>query len=442
MPVRLIECLSATEEMADLFSDQSILEAMLRFEIALARAQVRLGLIPARAAESIAAAATASTFDAADLARRARRSASPAIPFIEVLTARVREISEADAEYVHWGATSQDLIDTAFILILARARDALARDHMRLMRTLHTLSEHHADTVMLARTLLQPAQPTTFGYKVAGYYGSLRRSWRQLLAACARAIQLEFGGAAGTLAAYGTTGPALAIELGRELALLVPAAPWHVHRDQLAAVVTSCGIYAGCLGKMANDTTLLMQAEVGEASEPAGGSSAMPHKRNPAGSVVALASVARVPGLVGTYLRLMVHEHERATGTWQAEWQTIAEVLTAVGSALAAIADAFAHLDVHPDRMRANLAQTRGTVLSERFALALATTMGRTDAQALVAHAAREATESGRSMGEVIGATLAAAGVIAPDNLAALSDPTTYIGAAEVFRRRLLEDAD
>jgi 3-carboxy-cis,cis-muconate cycloisomerase len=213
---------------------------------------------------------------------------------------------------------------------------------------------------MVARTLLQPALPSTFGYKTAGYYGSISRAWAGIVPAFDRAVQLQLGGAAGTLASYGNDGPALAAELGRELGLPVPPAPWHVHREQLATVVTSCGIYAASLAKMATDLALLMQPEVGEVSEPGGRSSAMPHKRNPAGSVVALASVAPVPGAVGTYLRLMVHEHERAAGNWQAEWQTIADAVSGVASALSALADAFEHLDVHPDRMRANLEAALG----------------------------------------------------------------------------------
>ena len=278
------------------------------------------------------------------------------------MTARVREVDERSASFVHWGATSQDLVDTAFIRLLIRAREILWRDHKRVTDALRTLSDRHAGTVMLARTLLQPAPPITFGYKVAGWYGALQRSWRRLEESFTDAVKLQFGGAAGTLASYGARGAELAAELGRELNLPVPAAPWHAHRDRLAGVVTDCGIYSGGLGKIARDVTLLMQHEVGEVSEPGGGSSAMPHKRNPAGSVVALASAARVPGLVSTYLSLMIQEHERAAGGWQAEWQTIAEVLGATGSALAAVADVIEHLDVHPDRMRANLEAVHGAV--------------------------------------------------------------------------------
>jgi 3-carboxy-cis,cis-muconate cycloisomerase len=354
MPVRLIECVVSTDEMAEIFSDRSVLDAMLRFEVGLARAQARLGLIPAGAAESIAIAANPEQFDGSLIAREARASATPVVALVDMLTARVHTISPNDAVFVHRGATSQDVADTALVLLLRRAGDALARDHERLTGALRALSERHAGAVMVARTLLQPAQPTTFGYKIAGSLASIERSWNAARAAIVDAVQLQFGGPAGTLSAY-AHGLALAEALGRELGLPVPPAPWHTHRDRLAAAVASCGIYGGSLGKLARDLALLMQFEVAEVSEPGGRSSSMPHKRNPAGAVVAQASVARIPGLVGTYLSLMVQEHERAAGNWQAEWQTVADVVTATGSALAAVADAVDHLEVHADRMRANL---------------------------------------------------------------------------------------
>ncbi len=428
MPLRLIDCLGATEELAELFSDHSVLDAMLRFETALALAQARIGVIPQSAADSISKAAIVDGFDAAALAREARASATVAVPLVNALTARVREIDERSAGFVHWGATSQDVVDTAFILLLGRARQILSRDHHRLNAALRSLSDRHAGTVMLARTLMQPAPPITFGYKVAGWFGAVQRSWRRLAQSFADTLQLQFGGASGTLASYGDQGIALASELGKELNLPVPAAPWHTHRDRLAGLVTACGIYTGNLGKIARDVTLLMQHEVGEVSESGGGSSAMPHKRNPAGSVIALASAMRVPGLVGTYLSLMIQEHERAAGGWQAEWQTIAEVIGATGSALAAVADLIEHLEVHPDRMRVNLESTHGAVLSEKAVMMLAEKMGRPAAQKLMSGALRKAAESGEPLEDVLPVSL--------------GGPEDYLGAAERFRRQLLKDSE
>jgi 3-carboxy-cis,cis-muconate cycloisomerase len=355
MSARLLASLGTTEEFADLFSDSSVLEALLAFESALARAQACLGLIPQSAAAAISRAAVADGFDAAAIAREARQSATIALPLVNALAARVREIDEPSARFVHWGATSQDAIDTAIVLLLGRAQGILARDHARLAQSLRALSERHAGTVMLARTLLQPAPPITFGLKAAGWYGAVERSWKRLQGAFGEALLLQFGGVAGTLAAYGADGVALAGQVAKELRLPVSGAPWHTHRDRLAALAAHCGIYTGALGKIARDIALLMQQEVAEAAEPGGGSSAMPNKRNPSGCAIALAAANRTPGLVAAFLAGMVQEHERAVGGWQAEWQTLAGLVEATGSALAAVAGAIEGLTVYPDRMLANL---------------------------------------------------------------------------------------
>ena len=383
MPARLIDSFATTGALADQFSDAAVLDAMLRFETALATAQARLGMIPQRAADAIA---KVHRVDPASMAEEARASATLVIPFVKALTKRVRQIDAEAADFVHWGTTSQDVLDTALVLLLAGARTILIQDHVRLEAMVRTLSDQHAETVMLARTLLQPALPTTFGYKAAGWYGAIHRSWRRLSKSFDEALQLQFGGAAGTLASYGSRGIELAVELGKELDLPVPSAPWHTHRDRLASLVANCGIYAGSLAKIARDITLLMQPEIGEASERGGGSSAMPNKRNPAGSVVALAAAARLPGLVASFLASMPQEHERAAGGWQSEWPTVADAIQATGSTLAAVVSALDGLTVDPARMRANLG------------------------------ACGKAKD--------------------------LNCPEQYLGAAESFRQRLLEDAE
>jgi 3-carboxy-cis,cis-muconate cycloisomerase len=364
MPARLIDSFGATGALAEVFSDQAVLAAMLRFETALAQSQAALGIIPQRAAGAIA---KVKAIPAGSLAEDARRNATLAIPFAKALK---EQAGAAAAEWVHWGATSQDVLDTALVLLLRDARRILAKDHTRLARGLRALSEQHPDTVMMARTLLQPAIPITFGYKAAGWFGAVNRSWRRVSAAFDEALQLQFGGAAGTLAAYGDQGLKLAAGLAKRLELPLPDAPWHAHRDRLASLVTQLGIYAGCLAKIARDIALLMQAEVGEVSEPGGASSAMPEKRNPAGSVVALAAAARVPGLVAAYLSAMAQEHERAAGGWQSEWPTVAATVEATGSALAAMADTVRTLKVNTERMHANVGQ-------KEIALGLAETFRR-----------------------------------------------------------------
>jgi 3-carboxy-cis,cis-muconate cycloisomerase len=442
MPSRLLESLATTEELADLFSDRSVLEALLAFESALARAQAHLGLIPPAASDAIASAAVAENFDAAEIARDARKSASLAIPLVKALNARVHELDAQSAPFVHWGATSQDAIDTAMVLLLGRAQTILARDHARLAQSLRQLSERHADTIMLARTLLQPAPPITFGYKVAGWYGATQRSWRRVCVSFHDALTLQFGGASGTLAAYGSDGPALARELAAELHLTTAGAPWHAQRDRLAALVAHCGIYTGALAKMARDISLLMQQEVGELAEAGGGSSAMPNKQNPSGCVIALAAANRTPGLVAAFLSGMVVEHERGAGGWQAEWPSLAGIVEASGSALAAMCGVVESLAVHPGRMRANLAATQGVIFAEKANLLLAPKLGRDRAQALLADAARDAIQTNRPMLEILQGNPQIASILTPEQLANLDRPEDYLGAAEHFRKILLEDSD
>jgi 3-carboxy-cis,cis-muconate cycloisomerase len=428
MASRLIDNFATTDALADVFSDAAVLDAMLRFEIALARAQARLGIIPQHAADAIAKSGLP---DTGGLAAEARRSATLAIPFVKSLTARIAQTDPDAARFVHWGATSQDVLDTALVLLLRRARPVLEQDHTRLERALRALSDQHAGTVMLARTVLQPAPPTTFGYKVAGWFGAVHRSWRRLSEAFDEALQLQFGGATGTLAAHGARGPELAAELAGELELPLPDAPWHAHRDRLASLIAHCGIYAGTLAKIARDITLLMQPEIGEVSERGGGSSAMPNKRNPAGSVVALAAAARVPGLVAAFIAALPQEHERAAGGWQAEWPIVAETIQATGSALNSVAGTVDGLTIDSGRMRANLEATHGSVFAEKAAMLLASRFGRTRAQSLVAEAMR-----GNTLREGL------AHLLTPEQLASIDSPEDYLGAAETFRRRLLGEPE
>lgn len=428
MPARLIESLGTTDALAGVFSDESVLGAMLQFETALARAQARLEMIPHHAVEAIEKAAAARAFDCAELAREARRSAVVAVPFVTALAMRVREIDSRSEAFVHWGATSQDVMDTALVLLLRRAREVVAADHTRLARALRRLAGEYSETIMLSRTLLQPAPPTTFGYKAAGWYGAVHRSWRRVSRSFEEALLLQFGGASGTLASYGDRGPALAAEVGKELGLAAPPAPWHTHRDRLAGVVADTAIYTGSLAKIARDITLLGQHEIGEVAAPGGSSSAMPDKRNPVGPVIALAAATRAPALVAAYLAGMVQEQERAAGGWQAEWETVTALVQTAGSALAAIADTMDGLTVKPERMRANLEATGGAVFAEKAAMLLAPKLGRAAARKVLAQSG-----DGRPLREALQAHLT------PDQLDSIDRPEQYLGAAEVFRQRLLD---
>jgi 3-carboxy-cis,cis-muconate cycloisomerase len=293
--------------------------------------------------------------------------------------------------------------------------------------------------VMLGRTLLQPAPPTTFGLKAAGWYASLCRSWARVGQAWHDAARIQLGGAAGTLAAFGDRGPHIVDAFERELRLLPSAAaPWHAARDRYAALVSACAIYGGVLAKMARDVSLLMQFEVGEVREAGGGSSAMPNKQNPSGCARTLAAAARLPGLTATMLAGLVQEHERAVGGWQAEWPVIAEALQATGAALEAMRGVIAGLAVDPERMRANVDATHGAIFAERVVMLAAPVLGRSVAHRLLKDALGRSQESARSLAEIVRDIPELAAVVNDEVLRSLDDPRAYLGAAETLRQRLL----
>ena len=429
--------LATTERLDAVFGDEAWLAAMLRFEVSLARVQARLGLIPEAAARAIAAAADPAAFDAAAIVRDMRRCGTPAIPMVTALIERVNATAPDAAASVHFGATSQDVTDSATSLCLRQAAPVLEADCERLRTALRRLSDEHATTIMLARTLLQPAVPTTFGLKCAGWYAMAVRTWRPLAIALESAAVLQFGGAAGTLAALGPNGPRVAAALADELGLPAAGAPWHAQRDRLAAFVTACGVHTGALGKIARDLTLLMQFEVGEAFEPGGGSSAMPHKRNPAACATVLAAATRVPGLVASFLSGMVQEHERGVGTWHAEGETIVDVVRATGAAVQTLAAAMSNLQVDPLRMRRNLDATGGAIFAERAMTLLGPRLGRSVAREIVETALVAARSGNATFPDAVRADRrVAAAAFALDDL---GDPAACLGAAETFRRRLLD---
>ncbi len=438
--MRLFDSLGTTEALAAVFSDDALLAAMGRFEAALARAEAKAGVVPPSAAEVIGRCAETGHFDAAAISRAARGSGTISIPFVDMLTARVRDEDAAAATFVHWGTTSQDLSDTALVLCLAEAARILEADHERLARALRRLSDTHKSTVMLARTLLQPAPPITFGLKAAGWLAAASRGHARLRGAFRAACVVQFGGASGTLAALGATGPDVASGLAAELKLPLPDAPWHAHRDRLAALVAACGVYAGTLGKIGRDVSLLMQHEVGEASEPGGGSSSMPHKRNPAGCAIVLAAANRLPGLVSAFLSGMVQEHERGLGGWHAESATIVAAVQATGSAIAALADAIEGLTVDPERMKANIDRTLGAVFAERALVLLAPALGRERAARIISAALADAVRRTMTFPEALAANADARSVVDAAALSALAEPDAYLGSAEYFRRRLVGD--
>ena len=447
MSGRLIESLATTPALAALFSDESVLRAMLEFETALARAEARHGLIPPEAADAIAAAAVPSKFDVSILADAAFCAGTPAIPLVKMLTDQVRKTHAAAARFVHWGATSQDVADTAMSLLLKRAEPILIADLLRLEKALADLSERHKQSVMLGRTLLQPAPPVTFGLKASGWLASVRRGRQRLQKAFRVAAVLQFGGASGTLASLGDRGIPVAEALSAELGLGdSPPTPWHTQRDQLATLMCACGVLTGSLGKMARDISLLMQSEVGEASESGGegrgGSSTMPNKRNPTACVLTLAAAHRVPGLVATFLSAMLQEHERGVGGWQAEWPVVAGVVQSTGVAIASMAEVAEGLSVDAEKMRLNIENRNGAIFAERAMMLLAAKLGRDVAHKVVEAAVRKSVKDGRHLAAVLAETAEGTAHLSRAEFEELETPEQYLGSAEAFRRALVSESN
>ena len=429
-------------EVAARFSDRARLQAMLDVEAVLADAEAEVGVIPRSAIAAIRAAARAEHYDLDAIAREAASAGNVAIPLVRHLTARVAAADPDAARYVHWGATSQDILDTGLVLQLRAAGPEILRHLARAAQAAAGHAELHAATPMAGRTWLQQATPITFGLKAAGWLDALGRAHDRVASALSEALVLQFGGASGTLAALGPPGMAVARALGARLSLPVPDLPWHAHRDRLAHLASSLGIAAGTLGKIARDVSLLAQTEVGEAHEASaegrGGSSTMPHKRNPIGAAVALAAAVRAPGLVATLLAAMPQEHERGLGGWPAEWDTLPELVVLSAGAARAMADSLEGLVVDPDRMRANLDLTHGLVMAEAIAMALAVPMGKEPAHRAVEAAARRAQASGRPLADLLAEDPAVTRHLSVADIAARLTPESYLGAAGEFVRQVL----
>ncbi len=351
-----LDLIFADEPCAEALDDERLLAAMARFEAALALASARCGLVPQADAQTIAQVCQSARFDAQALARAARKDGALAIPFVRELRDRVAAVSIEAARHVHAGATSQDVMDTAMVLCLRVASSRLTALAVQLGNAAADLAQRHRGTAMAARTLLQPALPIPFGFKAANWLAQLARSLPQFRAAVEGACVLQFGGPAGTLSSYGKASLALETALADELGLPLPTLSWHSARDSLARLGAEAAILTGIAAKAARDVALLMQAEVGEAAEGSpGGSSSMPHKRNPAGSLLALEAAQRAPGLAATLLGELAPEHERGLGQWQSQWFTLRELFCAAASALAAMASVLEDLEVHAEAMRENL---------------------------------------------------------------------------------------
>lgn len=384
---------------ADTLNDAALLGALSRFEIALAQEQAALGLIPSSAAKAIAAHAGALRLDPSRLACDGANAGSLAIPFIAALRARIAAHDAAAADWVHFGTTSQDLLDTALCLCLRPVVIDVDATLRRACDAAVSLAQTHRATPMLARTLLQPAGITTFGYKVAQWAHSLATTRKRLAADTADALAVSLGGALGDLSAYSDKGDALRAALARALDLRDPGVSWHTQRERLAGLAASLGIAAGVMAKIATDLSLMMQAEVGEASEAqGGGSTAMPHKRNPVLSLRVLACTQPLPGLVANLLAGMAQEHERALGNWQAEAEQYRMLAHHALAAAQALAQLLETVRIDTVRCRGNIDALRGVIFSEALTALFAGALGKQAAQSHVAALSARAVEQGQQL--------------------------------------------
>ena len=443
---RLHARLLGDPDLVDRFGGRAQLQAMLDVEAALAEAEAEAGVVPAACVAPIRAAADADLYDRARIAVEAAGAGNAVIPVVRHLTARVAAADPEAARYVHWGATSQDILDTGLVLQLRATVPAIAGYLRRAEKAAAGLARRYADATMAGRTWLQQATPITFGLKAAGWTEALGRTRREVETALHRALVLQLGGAAGTLAALGTRGLAVTDALAARLDLRAAAAPWHAHRDRFAHLACALGVATGAAGKIARDLSLLAQTEVGEVAERAaggrGGSSTMPQKRNPVFASVALAAAGRTPGLVATLLGAMVQEHERGLGGWQVEWDALPELVLVAGGGIRATAEALETLTVDTDRMRANLDASGGGLLAEAVAMTLAESIGKHEAHACVGAACRRAAEEERPLVDLLAEDATVSRHLDRARIEDLLSPDNYLGVSQRFIERALAGVD
>jgi 3-carboxy-cis,cis-muconate cycloisomerase len=444
--VNLLDGLFRSDEVEKWLSDRTCLQAMLSFESALAKAEAQAGVIPKSVVQPIAQQCKAPLFDLDALSRAAKSAGNIAIPVVKALTALVAKNNAEAAGYVHWGATSQDVIDTGLILQLCGALTCITADVDKLSHGLAELATEHRSTVMVGRTWMQHALPTTFGAKVAGWLDAIDRHRERLRETQARCLVLQFGGAVGTLAALNEKSDEVAKHLAQELKLPIAEIPWHSHRDRVAEIATTLGLLVGTLGKIATDISLLSQTEVAEIFEPVekgrGGSSTMPHKRNPVACAAVLAASTRAPGLVSTMLAAMPQEHERGLGGWHAEWETLPAIVSLAGGAARTMAALVPRLDVDAERMLHNLEATRGLIFAEVVSMALAQKIGKAKAHEVMEAACNVSRKDGKHLRDVVRDDASIGKHFSAVEIDGFFDARQYLGMAEEFVDRVVAASD
>jgi 3-carboxy-cis,cis-muconate cycloisomerase len=438
----LFDDLFYSSRMLTVFSDENRLQRMLDFESALASAEAACGLIPKSAATAIAAECRVEMLDLQALRTGAARTGTLALPLVRQLADAVKSQDAEAAKYVHWGATSQDVIDSGFMLQAREGLDLVESSINRLCAELATLAERHAGTIMAGRTWLQQAVPVTFGWKAAGWLDAMLRHRKRLREVRESAPTLQFGGAAGTLASLGKDGKRVSEKLASLLDLAHPDISWHSSRDRVAEIATTLGLVTASLGKIARDISLLMQTEVAEAFESAGtgrgASSTMPQKRNPVACAAILAASVRVPGLVATVLTAMVQEHERGLGNWAAEWETLPEVFALCAGALERTTDLIAELAIDSARMEANLNLTSGLIMAEAVTMALAPRVGKSAAHELVTRACDRAIQKKDTLRGALLNDAEFLALMTEAELDAALNPANYLGTTQLSIDKVL----
>ena len=435
--------MSVAGESTDYLSYESRLQAMLTVEAALASALARSGIISDNQAIAIAKACRVDSYDAKALERLGAKAGTPVIPLVEELVAKVHSISESTSRFVHFGATSQDILDTATMLQLKNVVPRISEYLSRIEAEFFSRAKENANTPVLGRTLLQAGPPISFGLKLAGWAAAVRRARRRLEEAARESLCLQFGGAVGNLSSLGSAGKDVAQHLANVLDLPLPQAPWHTHRDALVGLASYAAILVGSLGKLARDISLYAQEEIAEMREPSlsgkGGSSSMPHKRNPVGCMRILAAANRSPALVSSLLSAMPQEHERGLGGWQSEWPSLRDLFSLALEASAEMAEMAEGLEVDSDRMRANLEATNEVVFSERLSISLMTHLGRIEAQERVAELVKQSIEQNRKLSLVAAEDTEVQSVLDSKALDSVFNVFEALGSSSVFIDRLLE---
>ena len=444
MSNQLFDAYFTAPAMRAIFCDAGRVQGMLDFEAALARAEARVGLIPTEAVAPIEAACKAELYDYPALAQAIATAGNSAIPLVKALGKRIATTAPEAERYVHLGATSQDAMDSGLVLQLRAAIGLLESDLAKLAGALAAQAERHIDTPLAGRTWLQQATPVTLGMKLAGVLGAVTRHRQRLSELKPRLLSLQFGGASGSLAALGEAGWSVSGALAQELELTLPEQPWHTQRDRLVEFASLLGMIAGSLGKLGRDLSLLMQTEAGEVFEPAapgkGGSSTMPHKRNPVSAAVLIGAATRAPGLVATMLAAMPQEHERSLGLWHAEWDTLPELCCLVSGALQQALLVVPGLEVDAVRMRQNLELTQGLVLAEAVSIALAQKIGRDAAHHLIEQCCKQAVREGAHLRAVLGANAEVSTQLSAAELDRLLDAAHYLGQARRWVERAVAE--